>query len=48
MGETKSDDEGKFLVSGNETEITQIDPKVNIYHNCDDENKVGSLLINYW
>ncbi|CAD5214417.1 unnamed protein product [Bursaphelenchus xylophilus] len=34
-----SDKNGAFLVSGHETEFTPIDVKINIYHNCDDEQK---------
>uniref|UniRef100_A0A914DXY7 Uncharacterized protein n=1 Tax=Acrobeloides nanus TaxID=290746 RepID=A0A914DXY7_9BILA len=37
MAETKSDRLGVFYIKGNETEITTIDPKINIYHNCNDE-----------
>uniref|UniRef100_A0A915EEJ4 Uncharacterized protein n=1 Tax=Ditylenchus dipsaci TaxID=166011 RepID=A0A915EEJ4_9BILA len=37
MGETSSDKDGNFIVIGNETELTTIDPKINIYHNCEDE-----------
>uniref|UniRef100_A0A0K0ESY2 Col_cuticle_N domain-containing protein n=1 Tax=Strongyloides stercoralis TaxID=6248 RepID=A0A0K0ESY2_STRER len=28
---------GLFQLVGNETEITTIDPKLNVYHNCNDE-----------
>ncbi|KAI1714457.1 transthyretin-like family domain-containing protein [Ditylenchus destructor] len=38
MGETQTDKDGYFVVKGNETEVTTIDPKINIYHNCEDEN----------
>jgi hypothetical protein len=41
MGETKSDEDGMFEVQGHETEITDIDPKLNIYHNCEDESRVN-------
>uniref|UniRef100_A0A914M785 Uncharacterized protein n=1 Tax=Meloidogyne incognita TaxID=6306 RepID=A0A914M785_MELIC len=30
-------DKGHFELSGSETEVTDIEPKVNIYHNCNDE-----------
>ncbi|CAD5209210.1 unnamed protein product [Bursaphelenchus okinawaensis] len=30
---------GTFKVSGSETEFTPIDVKINIYHNCNDEDK---------
>uniref|UniRef100_A0A7E4VLU8 Transthyretin-like family protein n=1 Tax=Panagrellus redivivus TaxID=6233 RepID=A0A7E4VLU8_PANRE len=37
MDEGVSDKQGIFHLSGNETEVTTIDPKLNIYHNCEDE-----------
>uniref|UniRef100_F1LH92 Transthyretin-like protein 5 n=1 Tax=Ascaris suum TaxID=6253 RepID=F1LH92_ASCSU len=33
MAEGKSDANGTFYLSGTETELTTIDPKLNIYHN---------------
>ncbi|KAI6196368.1 Matrix metalloproteinase [Aphelenchoides besseyi] len=41
MAEGRSDKDGKFALSGSETEISQIDVKVNIYTNCNDETKEG-------
>uniref|UniRef100_A0A915D5F2 Uncharacterized protein n=1 Tax=Ditylenchus dipsaci TaxID=166011 RepID=A0A915D5F2_9BILA len=38
MDEGVSDSEGRFELKGHETEFTTIDPKVNIYHDCNDEN----------
>lgn len=38
MDEGISDAEGRFELSGSETEITTIDPKLNVYHDCNDEN----------
>ncbi|CAO4379780.1 unnamed protein product [Caenorhabditis nigoni] len=35
MDETKTDVDGYFKVSGYKTEITNIDPQINIYHKCD-------------
>lgn len=32
LQEGLTDDEGRFELSGKETEITQIDPKLNVYH----------------
>jgi hypothetical protein len=32
-----TDEDGKFELQGKETEITQIDPKLNVYHDCNDE-----------
>lgn len=43
MAEGKSDANGTFYLSGTETELTTIDPKLNIYHNCNDERKVGEI-----
>ncbi|MFH4976399.1 hypothetical protein AB6A40_003108 [Gnathostoma spinigerum] len=37
MAEGKTDTNGTFLLKGHETEVTNIDPKLNIYHNCNDE-----------
>ncbi|VDN50471.1 unnamed protein product [Dracunculus medinensis] len=36
MGETTSDEKGFFYVSGSNAEISDIDPKFNIYHDCND------------
>jgi len=36
MGETKTDSDGFFSVSGHTDEFTTIDPKFNIYHDCND------------
>ncbi|KAI6184957.1 Transthyretin-like protein 5 [Aphelenchoides bicaudatus] len=38
LQEGLTDEDGKFELSGKETEITQIDPKLNIYHDCNDES----------
>ena len=40
MDEGVTDAEGHFKLSGKETEFTSIDPKVNVYHDCNDENTV--------
>lgn len=37
MSEGLTNAEGEFELSGNDTEWTKIDPKLNIYHNCHDE-----------
>ncbi|KAI6196176.1 Transthyretin-like family-containing protein [Aphelenchoides besseyi] len=37
MQEGVTDSEGRFELSGKETEITSIDPKLNVYHDCNDE-----------
>ncbi|CAI4231383.1 unnamed protein product [Auanema sp. JU1783] len=34
MDETKTNDNGEFRMSGSKTEISTIDPKVNLYHKC--------------
>ncbi|VBB31583.1 unnamed protein product [Acanthocheilonema viteae] len=36
MGETITDSRGFFEISGNNAEMTPIDPKINIYHDCND------------
>ncbi|CAD6191549.1 unnamed protein product [Caenorhabditis auriculariae] len=35
LEESTTDQNGQFRVSGNKNEITDIDPKLNIYHKCD-------------
>ncbi|VDK54748.1 unnamed protein product [Anisakis simplex] len=37
MDEGITDANGHFLLKGHETEITSIDPKLNVYHDCNDE-----------
>ncbi|KAI1715213.1 transthyretin-like family domain-containing protein [Ditylenchus destructor] len=37
MDEGVTDSDGRFELRGHETELTSIDPKVNIYHDCNDE-----------
>ncbi|KAL4001923.1 Transthyretin-like family protein [Acanthocheilonema viteae] len=39
MGETKTDSRGNFDISGHLREMSRIDPKINIYHDCNDEFK---------
>ncbi|KHJ89578.1 Transthyretin-like family protein [Oesophagostomum dentatum] len=34
MDESRTDSSGSFYLSGSKREITNIDPKVNIYHKC--------------
>uniref|UniRef100_A0A1I7YX40 Transthyretin-like family protein n=1 Tax=Steinernema glaseri TaxID=37863 RepID=A0A1I7YX40_9BILA len=36
MAEGRTDFLGRFQLHGHETEFTDIDPKVNIYHDCED------------
>ncbi|EJW82813.1 hypothetical protein WUBG_06277 [Wuchereria bancrofti] len=36
MARGRTDKNGEFLLNGTETEIMSIDPKLNIYHNCND------------
>ncbi|KAI6241044.1 hypothetical protein M3Y99_00416100 [Aphelenchoides fujianensis] len=36
MGKTKTSADGHFEVSGHTSEFTTIDPKINIYHDCED------------
>uniref|UniRef100_A0A183C3E4 Transthyretin-like family protein n=1 Tax=Globodera pallida TaxID=36090 RepID=A0A183C3E4_GLOPA len=43
MDEGVTDEEGFFHLSGKETEITPIEPKVNIYHNCNDDESLNPL-----
>ncbi|KAK6113571.1 Uncharacterized protein BM_BM17473 [Brugia malayi] len=39
MAQGRTDKNGEFSLNGTETEITPIDPKLNIYHNCNDGHK---------
>ncbi|VDK61867.1 unnamed protein product [Anisakis simplex] len=48
MDEGKSDSNGTFYLSGHENELTTIDPKLNIYHNCNDERKVKHFPCIYY
>nr|AVA09706.1 putative effector protein [Heterodera avenae] len=43
MAEGFTDERGHFLLKGYETEISDIDPKLNIYHKCNDEHKLCLL-----
>lgn len=36
MAEGKTDKDGYFRISGSIKEFTTIDPKLNIYHDCND------------
>ncbi|EJW74314.1 hypothetical protein WUBG_14780 [Wuchereria bancrofti] len=44
MGETKSDSQGNFELSGYIHEMSPIDPKINIYHDCNDGIKAMELF----
>uniref|UniRef100_A0A7E4V0T7 Transthyretin-like family protein n=1 Tax=Panagrellus redivivus TaxID=6233 RepID=A0A7E4V0T7_PANRE len=37
MGETKTSGSGEYELKGHTDEITEIEPKINIYHDCEDE-----------
>ncbi|CAD5222501.1 unnamed protein product [Bursaphelenchus xylophilus] len=36
LDDTKTNERGEFSLSGSTSEITTIDPKINIYHDCED------------
>ncbi|KAF8356094.1 ttr-35 [Pristionchus pacificus] len=36
MDQTYTDDEGRFVLSGRENELTTIDPHLKVYHDCND------------
>uniref|UniRef100_A0A1I8AHT5 Transthyretin-like family protein n=1 Tax=Steinernema glaseri TaxID=37863 RepID=A0A1I8AHT5_9BILA len=40
MAAGRTDAQGRFELVGHETEITDIDPKLNVYHDCEDGIKV--------
>uniref|UniRef100_A0A0M3ITQ9 Transthyretin-like family protein n=2 Tax=Ascaris TaxID=6251 RepID=A0A0M3ITQ9_ASCLU len=49
MAEGRSDSNGRFELSGNNAEVTTIDPKLNIYHDCNDgwwpcQRKISIML----
>uniref|UniRef100_A0A7E4VIZ3 Transthyretin-like family protein n=1 Tax=Panagrellus redivivus TaxID=6233 RepID=A0A7E4VIZ3_PANRE len=37
LDEGVTDSQGRFQLSGHENELTTIDPKLNVYHDCNDE-----------
>ncbi|KAI3420077.1 hypothetical protein GPALN_003409 [Globodera pallida] len=39
MAESETNAEGEFEVNGSETEVSNIDLRLSIYHNCEDEAK---------
>jgi len=41
MAEGRTDANGTFHLSGSEWETTTIDPKVMVYHDCEDHNREG-------
>lgn len=41
MASGKTNGNGDFEISGHEDEVTPIDPKLNIYHDCNDGIKVS-------
>ncbi|KAK6048215.1 Transthyretin-like family protein [Cooperia oncophora] len=45
MDSAETDNQGKFKVSGHADEVTTIEPKINIYHDCDDGIKVSWCFI---
>lgn len=44
MSETVTDDEGRFIIYGSQTEITDIEAKLKIYHDCDNKNEVRLMV----
>lgn len=47
MGQTKTDSEGRFQVSGKTSEMTTIDVQLRIYHDCDDKMVYIPILYLY-
>lgn len=43
MAEGRSDTDGYFYLTGNTQEFTPIDPKFNIYHDCEDSIMVSGF-----
>uniref|UniRef100_A0A0N5AQ94 Transthyretin-like family protein n=1 Tax=Syphacia muris TaxID=451379 RepID=A0A0N5AQ94_9BILA len=44
MASTKTDSKGRFELQGHTSEFTTIDPKLNIYHDCNDGVKVSRIF----
>ncbi|KAK6043900.1 Transthyretin-like family protein [Cooperia oncophora] len=44
MAGGKTDSSGHFEISGHASEFTSIEPKLNIYHDCDDGIMVSGLI----
>lgn len=44
MDEGTTDSEGRFLLKGHEISITDIDPMLELYHDCGDENAVSEII----
>ncbi|VDM34781.1 unnamed protein product [Toxocara canis] len=42
MAEGKSDSQGNFELKGHTDEFTTIDPKLNVYHDCEDALTVSA------
>ena len=38
MGEALTDGQGRFQIDGNTTELTNIEPELYIYHDCNDKS----------
>lgn len=45
MAEGRTDSRGHFQLQGHTDEFTKIDPKLNIYHDCENTNAVSCKLI---
>jgi hypothetical protein len=44
MDEHETDEDGRFELSGKETELTSIDPKLNVYHDCKIYTSLSSAI----
>ncbi|CAI5445061.1 unnamed protein product [Caenorhabditis angaria] len=42
LDDKTSDSNGEFYLSGGDNEISSIDPRVNIYHDCDDDKYISN------
>uniref|UniRef100_A0A914X7B2 Uncharacterized protein n=1 Tax=Plectus sambesii TaxID=2011161 RepID=A0A914X7B2_9BILA len=47
MAQGRTDAQGQFTLSGDASELTNIDPVLKIYHDCDDGVKPGSRKIKF-
>lgn len=47
MDEKRTTANGDFTLDGEESELTNIDPQVNVYHDCNDGAKVKKFYSNF-
>uniref|UniRef100_A0A0N4V0B6 Transthyretin-like family protein n=1 Tax=Enterobius vermicularis TaxID=51028 RepID=A0A0N4V0B6_ENTVE len=48
MAEGRTDSRGHFQLQGHTDEFTKIDPKLNIYHDCENTNALCKRKVTFW